>query len=99
MLNQGIASQLCLAVAFAAGLTDAGLLDKRQTSVPAGYSSRPYYPAPFGGWVDEWAESYEKARELVDSMTLAEKTNITAGTGIFMGALPILRNSLMPKPD
>ncbi|KAF5027061.1 hypothetical protein F66182_830 [Fusarium sp. NRRL 66182] len=51
-----------------------------------GYNASPYYPAPYGGWVDEWAESYAKAKKLVDSMTLAEKTNITAGTGIFMGS-------------
>ncbi|PMB69155.1 putative beta-glucosidase F [Beauveria bassiana] len=51
----------------------------------AGYDSPPYYPAPYGGWVDEWRNSYSKAKTLVDSMTLAEKTNITAGTGVFMG--------------
>ncbi|KAM4066463.1 fibronectin type III-like domain-containing protein [Hirsutella rhossiliensis] len=45
-----------------------------------------YYPAPYGGWADDWVESYAKARKLVDAMTLAEKTNITSGTGIFMGA-------------
>ncbi|KAJ4148554.1 hypothetical protein LMH87_003019 [Akanthomyces muscarius] len=50
-----------------------------------GYDSPAYYPAPYGGWVDEWRDSYSKAKKLVDSMTLAEKTNITAGTGIFMG--------------
>lgn len=50
-----------------------------------GHDSPAYYPAPYGGWVDEWRDSYSKAKQLVDSMTLAEKTNITAGTGIFMG--------------
>ncbi|KKA27855.1 hypothetical protein TD95_003253 [Thielaviopsis punctulata] len=49
--------------------------------------SPPYYPAPFGGWVSDWASSYEKAKILVDNMTLAEKTNITAGTGIYMGEI------------
>ncbi|EGX89658.1 beta-glucosidase 2 precursor [Cordyceps militaris CM01] len=49
------------------------------------YDSTPYYPAPYGGWVVEWRESYKKAKRLVDSMTLAEKTNITGGTGVFMG--------------
>ncbi|OAA56395.1 beta-glucosidase 2 precursor [Cordyceps fumosorosea ARSEF 2679] len=48
------------------------------------FDAPPYYPAPYGGWVDEWRDSYSKAKKLVDSMTLAEKTNITAGTGIFM---------------
>lgn len=55
------------------------------SDVPDGYYVPAYYPAPFGGWVDSWADSYEKARDLVDRMTLAEKTNITAGSGIFMG--------------
>lgn len=52
------------------------------------YESPGYYPAPYGGWVDEWKESYGKAKKLVDSMTLAEKTNITAGSGYFMGRSP-----------
>lgn len=56
-----------------------------RSDVPEGYYVPAYYPAPFGGWVDSWADSYEKARDLVDRMTLAEKTNITAGSGIFMG--------------
>lgn len=85
MLNLKLPSSACVALALAATLGNAGPLDKRQTSVPAEYYSPPYYPAPFGGWVNEWAESYEKAKELVDSMNLAEKTNITAGSGIFMG--------------
>ncbi|RFU77167.1 glycoside hydrolase, family 3 [Trichoderma arundinaceum] len=58
-----------------------------QSWVPDGYYVPPYYPAPYGGWVDDWRDSYTKAKALVDSMTLAEKTNITAGTGIFMGLL------------
>ncbi|KAH8427858.1 beta-glucosidase [Aspergillus melleus] len=47
--------------------------------------SPPYYPAPKGGWLDNWAEAYEKAHKLVSNMTLAEKVNLTTGTGIFMG--------------
>lgn len=50
-----------------------------------GFIAAPYYPAPYGGWVEDWEESYAKAKKLVDSMTLAEKTNITSGTGIYMG--------------
>ncbi|KAM0479978.1 hypothetical protein ACHAPX_004557 [Trichoderma viride] len=50
------------------------------------YYVPPYYPAPYGGWVADWQDSYAKAKALVDSMTLAEKTNITAGTGIYMGS-------------
>jgi beta-glucosidase len=41
--------------------------------------------APHGGWVSDWSESFQKASSLVATMTLAEKTNITAGSGIFMG--------------
>ncbi len=47
--------------------------------------SPPYYPAPNGGWVSNWAEAYQKAHRIVSNMTLAEKVNITTGTGIFMG--------------
>ncbi|KPM42660.1 putative beta-glucosidase F [Neonectria ditissima] len=57
------------------------------------YKTLPYYPAPFGGWVDEWKGSYEKAKKLVDSMTLAEKTNITAGSGLFMEPGPCNGNT------
>ncbi|KAK8161524.1 putative beta-glucosidase 1 precursor [Phyllosticta citrichinensis] len=32
----------------------------------------------------EWSESYAKAAKLVSRMTVAEKTNITSGTGILM---------------
>jgi hypothetical protein len=54
-----------------------------------------YYPAPYGGWVKDWQESYRKARDLVASMTLAEKTNITAGSGIFMGKAHIRPTAVM----
>lgn len=53
-------------------------------SLPAGYSAPSYYPAPYTGWSEDWTESVAKAKALVDTMTLAEKANITAGTGIFM---------------
>lgn len=62
----------------------AGPVEKR-SDVPAGYYVPPYYPAPFGGWIESWADSYDKAKALVDEMTLAEKVNITSGTGIYMG--------------
>jgi len=54
-------------------------------AVPAGYHAAPYYPAPHGGWIDSWKEAYEKAHALVSQMTLAEKTNITSGVGMYMG--------------
>lgn len=53
--------------------------------VPAGYVASPYYPAPYTGWVADWSDSVQKAKALVDTMTLAEKANITTGTGIYMG--------------
>ncbi|KAF2741382.1 beta-glucosidase-like protein [Polyplosphaeria fusca] len=63
---------------------DSAAVDRR-TPVPAGYVAPPYYPAPYGGWVQDWSESYRKASMLVSNLTLAEKTNLTAGSGIFMG--------------
>jgi beta-glucosidase len=58
-----------------------GDLERRDDS----FTSPSYYPTPNGGYLPEWAESYRKAQILVGNMTLAEKTNITCGTGIFMG--------------
>ncbi|KAL0264437.1 hypothetical protein SLS55_000387 [Diplodia seriata] len=54
-------------------------------AVPDGYVAAPWYPTPYGGWTEDWSTSYAKAAELVSNMTLAEKTNITVGTGYFMG--------------
>ncbi|KAI0851605.1 glycoside hydrolase family 3 protein [Daldinia vernicosa] len=53
--------------------------------VPEGFVAAPYYPTPYGGWADDWSESYEKAIKLVSQMTLAEKVNLTAGTGRCVG--------------
>lgn len=58
---------------------------ERRLSVPPGYVAAPYYPTPHGGWTADWNESYRKAALLVANMTLAEKANITAGTGYDMG--------------
>ncbi|KAL4883979.1 glycosyl hydrolase family 3 N terminal domain-containing protein [Aspergillus karnatakaensis] len=44
-----------------------------------------YFPTPKGGTAKEWAESYEKAKRLVERMTLIEKVNVTTGTGWQMG--------------
>jgi hypothetical protein len=62
-----------------------GAAIEKRIPVPDGYVAPPYYPAPHGGWTSDWAESYRKASLIVSNLTLAEKTNITAGTGIFMG--------------
>ena len=51
---------------------------------PPGFESPPYYPTPQGGWVDSWAEAYKKAHAVVSNMTLAEKVNLTTGTGLWM---------------
>ncbi|KAJ9143815.1 Beta-glucosidase [Pleurostoma richardsiae] len=59
----------------------------RRDAVPAGYVAAPYYPSPYGGWTSDWAASYEKAAALVAKMTLAEKANVTSGTGFYMGEL------------
>lgn len=77
----------CVALAASAAWTRtaAGATLHRRDSVPAGYVAAPYYPSPLGGWTSDWTSAYEKAEALVSSMTLAEKTNITAGTGFFMG--------------
>ena len=62
-----------------------GAAIEKRVDVPPGYVAAPYYPTPHGGWIADWGESYRKASLLVSNMTLAEKTNVTAGTGIFMG--------------
>jgi len=53
--------------------------------VPAGYVAAPYYPTPPGGWAQSWTASYAKAQAVVANMTLAEKVNLTTGTGLLMG--------------
>jgi hypothetical protein len=53
--------------------------------VPEGYQAAPYYPSPYGGWLDSWKDAYSKAQDLVSQMTLAEKVNITSGVGMYMG--------------
>ncbi|CEJ89729.1 Putative Beta-glucosidase 2 [[Torrubiella] hemipterigena] len=86
-------SRIAIAACTVASLASAVHADpsfEKRDDLPAGYNAAPYYPAPYGGWADEWRDSYAKAKKLVDSMTLAEKTNITAGTGIFMGKRRIL---------
>ena len=57
---------------------------KYQEEPPYGLSP-PWYPSPKGGIAKTWAESYRKAAEMVGRMTLAEKVNVTTGTGWEMG--------------
>lgn len=55
----------------------------KRDSVPAGYDAKPYYPTPQGGWASSWTAAYAKAAAVVANMTLAEKVNLTTGTGIY----------------
>jgi beta-glucosidase len=57
---------------------------KYQEEPPYGQSP-PWYPSPKGGIAKSWAASYQKAAKMVDKMTLAEKVNVTTGTGWQMG--------------
>ncbi|KAB5545691.1 hypothetical protein GE09DRAFT_216114 [Coniochaeta sp. 2T2.1] len=74
-----------LALGTLCAVCHGGSVLRERDAVPAGYVAKPYYPAPHGGWTSDWSESYAKAKALVEKMTLAEKTNITAGVGIYMG--------------
>lgn len=47
--------------------------------------SPPWYPSPLGGTLQSWEKSYRRASTLVSEMSLAEKVNITTGTGWSMG--------------
>lgn len=84
MVSGGALHLALLAFARLASVADAGSIHRRDR-VPDGYYAPPYYPAPHGGWAAGWTESYAKAKMLVEQMTLAEKVNITAGTGMFFG--------------
>ncbi|KAK4223535.1 family 3 putative glycoside hydrolase [Podospora fimiseda] len=75
---------LTLGAAFAP-LSLGGPAVGARDSVPPEFVAKPYYPAPHGGWVESWKDAYTKAQALVSQMTLAEKTNVTSGIGIFMG--------------
>lgn len=57
---------------------------KYKEAPPTGQSP-PWYPAPKGGTLKSWADSYKKAADMVSRMTLPEKVNITTGTGWRMG--------------
>ncbi|KAG7103418.1 beta-glucosidase F like protein [Verticillium longisporum] len=57
----------------------ASVISPRQR-VPDGFVAKSVYPTPHGGWDRDWVDSYERAKAIVDQMTLAEKTNITSGS-------------------
>ncbi|EXJ86396.1 beta-glucosidase [Capronia epimyces CBS 606.96] len=50
------------------------------TGQPYGQSP-PWYPTPRGGTLSSWQQSYDKAQKMVERLSLAEKVNITTGTG------------------
>lgn len=54
---------------------------KKYKKPPLDGQSPPWYPSPRGGIAPSWADSYRKAAEMVSRMTLAEKVNVTTGTG------------------
>ncbi|KAM0417408.1 hypothetical protein ACHAPT_012557 [Fusarium lateritium] len=58
---------------------------KKIKTPPAFGQSPPWYPSPKGGSSKNWEKSYSLAAQLVGKMTLAEKVNITTGTGWSMG--------------
>ncbi|KAI9934276.1 hypothetical protein ASPWEDRAFT_108100 [Aspergillus wentii DTO 134E9] len=43
--------------------------------------SPPFYPSPWANGEGEWADSYKRAVEFVSNLTLAEKVNLTTGSG------------------
>ncbi|KAH1291192.1 hypothetical protein KXW39_002520 [Aspergillus fumigatus] len=43
--------------------------------------SPPFYPSPWADGQGEWADAHRRAVEIVSQMTLAEKVNLTTGTG------------------
>ena len=49
---------------------------------PSDGQSPPWYPSPLGGTLSEWEESYQKAKAMVEKMTLPEKVNVTTGVGV-----------------
>ncbi|KAL9088881.1 MAG: hypothetical protein Q9159_002845 [Coniocarpon cinnabarinum] len=56
-----------------------------QSNVRIDGESPAWYPSPRGGTMPRWEAAYEKAWDMVRNMTLAEKVNITTGTGWMMG--------------
>lgn len=43
--------------------------------------SPPYYPSPWMDGQGDWADAHERAVEFVSGLTLAEKVNLTTGSG------------------
>ncbi|KAK2074940.1 hypothetical protein P8C59_009110 [Phyllachora maydis] len=75
------AALICFLLVAASG----GYIYKKYQNGPPYGESPPWYPSPKGGIAASWAQSYEKAAQMVGKMTLAEKVNVTTGTGWQMG--------------
>lgn len=58
---------------------------KNKPSISIDGESPPWYPSPRGGVMPRWEVAYENAWDVVRNMSLAEKVNITTGTGWMMG--------------
>ncbi|KAI5309418.1 hypothetical protein KEM55_003271 [Ascosphaera atra] len=43
--------------------------------------SPPFYPSPWMDGDGDWAVAYQRAKNFVAGLTLAEKVNLTTGTG------------------
>lgn len=80
-----ISTQLDFAAAIKKTQSIQSGTNQKRDSVPSQYVASPYYPTPKGGWSPNWTASYAKAYAVVSNMTLAEKVNLTTGTGYSMG--------------
>ena len=78
-------SNTCLVIAFlfgAVALISLGWGGHRVYKItPKHGQSPPWYPTPRGGTSESWQKSYDKAKEMVERMTLVEKVNVTNGIG------------------
>ncbi|KAJ5557026.1 CAZyme family GH3 [Penicillium frequentans] len=80
--------QICALLAIGLGvmwLSAVGLRRSFNKKVVAEFDSVPWYPTPLGGTDPAWQESYSKAHDLVQQMSILEKVNVTTGTGWMMG--------------
>ena len=84
-------SRCCIAVLAVVGIVwlvvaaGGAFVYKKFGEEPPYGQSPPWYPSPRGGTARGWASSYRKASDMVGRMTLAEKVNVTTGTGWQMG--------------
>jgi hypothetical protein len=81
--RQALAVALLLSTLLLASVSGGGYWVYKKSGTYDGYSE-PWYPTPKGGSVNSWADSYAKAKIMVENMSLLEKVNITTGTGWMM---------------